>query len=284
MKIDEIEVGDKALVLATDADVDGFETEHWIKFPIGYREYVTQIGEGTLGTYVRVYPPWRIARELGEWRERIEQYWVWDEAGGALPKERAIESIVIADTIDGDEIVFHPCRPKQLFVLPRHGAAAIQIDGDFWAALDWLCTSGELTDPFDERDFEPFDSREEEVRASESPAKTGGAMGESLDDIVRLAKQWLKCHNVRKAAKKELERALKESVKTEADAEVLYEAIILDGIEHHNTGYEITWRVRDKASRLEIATISWQKDDHHQGSSYTPNKPNLSKLREMNST
>jgi hypothetical protein len=36
-----------------------------------------------------------------------------------LPKEWALESVILGDTVNGDELVFHPCKPKQWFVLPR---------------------------------------------------------------------------------------------------------------------------------------------------------------------
>jgi hypothetical protein len=70
------------LVLSSPAEVDAAEAQLGIRFPSGYREYVTQLGEGVLGgSYVRIYPPRRILsgdNNLAEWRRRIDQYWLWD--------------------------------------------------------------------------------------------------------------------------------------------------------------------------------------------------------------
>lgn len=56
----------KRLTKAAQADVDAVEAEYWFTFPAGYRDYVTSLGEGELGGFVRVYPPRRVARELSD--------------------------------------------------------------------------------------------------------------------------------------------------------------------------------------------------------------------------
>jgi hypothetical protein len=63
LKIKDVQVVGKPLVRATAADVDALASRLWITFPSGYREYVTRLGEGTLGgSFVRIYPPWRSRR------------------------------------------------------------------------------------------------------------------------------------------------------------------------------------------------------------------------------
>ena len=71
------------LVLSTPAEVDAAEAHLGIRFPTGYREYVTKLGEGVLGgSYIRIYPPHRIlggtSNNLLQWRQRISEYWFWD--------------------------------------------------------------------------------------------------------------------------------------------------------------------------------------------------------------
>jgi hypothetical protein len=64
------------LVLSTDSEIDHAEAALGIRFPSGYREYVTRFGEGLLGgSYVRVYPPRRILsgdNKFSEWRKRVD--------------------------------------------------------------------------------------------------------------------------------------------------------------------------------------------------------------------
>ena len=165
LNIDEIAIVGEPLILSTDEDVDDAESQLGISFPKGYREFVTTLGEGILGgCYIRVYPPKRILRGLNnvrEWRERIDEYWFWDDGREVLPKSKALECFIIGDTMDGDELIFHPSRPDRIFVLPRHYEHIPFVDGGLFTTLHWLCASGELTEAFDEREFEPFDSSKE---------------------------------------------------------------------------------------------------------------------------
>lgn len=148
------------LRLSSAHDVDEAEATLGIRFPAGYREYVTRFGEGVLGgSWIRIYPPQRILsgnNNHAEWRERIRQYWFWDEGREVLDQAAALECTLIGDTCDGDELIVHPSTPERIYVLPRH-SENIFIAGDgLPAALEWLCSSGELTEAFDERIFEPW--------------------------------------------------------------------------------------------------------------------------------
>ena len=70
------------------AEVDEAEARLGIRFPSGYREFVTRFGEGLLGSYIRIYPPRRILsgeNNLVEWRQRIDEYWFWDAFGHTRP-------------------------------------------------------------------------------------------------------------------------------------------------------------------------------------------------------
>jgi hypothetical protein len=152
------------LVLSTPAEVDAAESHLGIRFPTGYREYVTKFGEGVLGgSYIRIYPPHRIlggtSNNLLQWRQRISAYWFWDLGRDVLTKEEALQSVIIGDTLDGDELIVHPSKPERVFVLPRN-RHKIYVAGDgLPEAIEWLCSSGTLTEAFDERNFEPFDTR-----------------------------------------------------------------------------------------------------------------------------
>ncbi len=77
-------------VLSPSAEVDAAEAQLGIRFPSGYREYVTRFGEGVLGgSYVRIYPPRRILsgnNNVAEWRQRIDKYWFWDGGSNVLTK------------------------------------------------------------------------------------------------------------------------------------------------------------------------------------------------------
>jgi len=158
---ENISVIGSPLVLSTPAEVDAAEAHLGIRFPTGYREYVTKFGEGVLGgSYIRIYPPRRIlGGNLLQWRQRINEYWFWDLGRDVLTKEEALQSVKIGDTLDGDELIVHPSNPERVFILPRN-RHEIYVAGDGLSeAIEWLCSSGILTEAFDERNFEPFDTR-----------------------------------------------------------------------------------------------------------------------------
>jgi len=160
---DTIKTTGTPLILSSVAEVDAAEAKIGARFPLGYREYVTRFGEGVLGgSYVRIYPPRRILNGLNnleEWRARIEEYWFWEDGCEILTKEQALESVIVGDTVDGDELLFHPNNPDRLVVLPRNSESIFVAGDGLPEAIDWLCSSGTLTEAFAERDFEPFDSR-----------------------------------------------------------------------------------------------------------------------------
>ncbi|MDB5298581.1 MAG: hypothetical protein JWO87_244 [Phycisphaerales bacterium] len=279
MKIEDIQVNAKALVLATPADVDGLAARMWITFPAGYREYVTRLGEGVLGgCFVRIYPPWRIEKELIEWRRRINKYWLWDDDRELLPKERALECVIIGDTVNGDELVFHPGRPDRLFILPRDSERVFEAGTDLLAAIDWMCSSGELVEALEEREFEPFDSR---AQSAEEGERTGpiDPAGEALDDIVELGKAWARRHGTRNQARNELKTHTGKGKGTQ----LLYESFIVEGQFPHAPGYAIAWRIIDSASGLEVGVFRWHKSDESHGSSFEPNQINVAKLRDSSS-
>jgi hypothetical protein len=274
LNISDIRILKEPLVLATPAEVDALEARLWVTFPAGYRDYVTRLGEGVLGgSFVRVYPPWRIGRELGDWRRRIGKYWHWERSRELLPKERALECVIVGDTVNGDELVFHPARPNRLFVLPRDGKRALVAGSDLLAAVEWMCSSGELTKPFGERDFAPFDSRKEAREDQEG--EVADPDGESLDEIVTLAVEWAKRRNALKSAQK----SLREQAGKDKKTALLYQALVLEGKYPYEPGYLAVFRVEDKASGLEVGTFRWSKGEDSEGSEYSPNHANLAKLR-----
>jgi hypothetical protein len=274
LNIGDIRILKEPLVLASPAEVDALESKLWVTFPAGYREYVTRLGEGVLGgTFVRVYPPWRIDRELGDWRRRIDKNWFWESSRELLPKERALECIIVGDTVDGDELVFHPARNNQLFVLPRESKKAHLAGSDLLAAVEWICSSGKLTRPFAEREFEPFDSRKEARRDREE--EFSDPEGESLDEIVALAMVWANTRNALKSAQK----SLREQVGKDRKTTLIYQALVLEGKFPTPPGYLAEFRVQDKASGLEIGTFRWSMGEDSEGGEYSPNQANLAKLR-----
>ena len=210
---EKVSVVGAPLVLSPPAEVDTVEAQLGVHFPSGYREYVTQFGEGVLGgSYVRIYPPRRIlsgANNLVEWRRRIDQYWFWDGGSGVLTKEQVLEAVIIGDTLDGDELIVHPENPERIYLLPRQ-SEEIYVAGDgVPAAIEWLCTSGTLTEPFRERNFEPFNSEARQHGNTDDAGYTRPKIlgGSGHDDNV-----WPQSFTVFRGALREFERRIADHI------------------------------------------------------------------------
>lgn len=131
------------------------EADLGVIFPEGYERYIVGLGEAIYAGFVRIYPPARVRRELEEWRERVAQYFFWDASAELLHRSSVVESIVIGDTLDGDEIIFHPADSGVFYVLTRHQGVIHRITGHLDALLDWMCRSGVLMEPVETAWAEP---------------------------------------------------------------------------------------------------------------------------------
>ncbi|MEO6046523.1 MAG: SMI1/KNR4 family protein [Candidatus Kapaibacterium sp.] len=249
MKIEDVQIIEAPLVLATSEEVDALASQLWITFPEGYREYMTRLGEGILGLLVRIYPPWKVGNELVSWRRRINRYWFW---GDLLPKARAVECVVIGDTMGGDELIFHPSRPDRLFVLPHESEQILEVGNDLLSAIDWCCSSGELAEPFDERDFEPFNTRKK--NAENVTGLVDDADDESLDDIIELGNRWTERHG-----------AIELGLKDLRDQVGLDKSYVIDAHLPYARGYSAVWRVIHPISKAELGVFHWNMSDGTRG-------------------
>lgn len=143
------------LFLASEEETLACEKTLNIAFDEDYKEYVLVYGSGILGgTYVRIFLPETIILTLQEWRNRITEYWFWDEGKEVLTKDQVLKSVRIGDTFDGDEIILYE---GEYFVLPRYSEMIYKAGNTLEETITWLCSSGILTEAFPEREFEPFD-------------------------------------------------------------------------------------------------------------------------------
>lgn len=155
----KVEVVGGPLVLASDPEVDDLEARLGTTFPDGYREFVTRLGEGALNVLVRVYPPWRVLAELDVSRGSFSAYWLWESDDVPFGQDQAMESISIADTIDGDMVVFRPSDPARIIVLPRQDERLVARGPNLLETIEWICRGGTGSRTSRRRTFSPFDSR-----------------------------------------------------------------------------------------------------------------------------
>ncbi len=143
MTMEDVYVVSDKLRVTTDVDVVLAQTQLGTQFPNGYRDYVTTLGTGYCNDYIRVLLPAEVLSDLGEARERWAMFAPsrYKEGRDLLPLERMVESIMLLDTIDGDEAVFHPDAPNALYVLPRQDEQIYEIGHTLNDALTWLLSA-----------------------------------------------------------------------------------------------------------------------------------------------
>ena len=130
MNIDDVEIIGGPPVLATQADVDALEAKLWIRFPVGYREYVTRLGEGVLGgTMVRIYPPWRIEKDLSRWRAHQEILVLGSRQGSCCPRSEPWNVSSLATRSTAMSSSFTRGRPDCLFILPHESWENVLVPG-----------------------------------------------------------------------------------------------------------------------------------------------------------
>ncbi|GAA1573511.1 SMI1/KNR4 family protein [Kribbella karoonensis] len=163
----------------SDAEVDAAEAALGLPLPRGYREMMTELGDGEVSGVLRAYAPDRIAGEQAFYQELIDTAWFFEN----LEREYARECVVLADTGDGDQLIFHP-EHDQLHVLPRDDERTHPVGNDLWQAVAWFQTSGVLMRPHPFRYFEPF----------VGPVEAANGTGEDQDRI-QAAIEALDLHN-----------------------------------------------------------------------------------------
>ncbi len=146
MTLEEIYIVSNRLRVTIDADIVVAQAQLGAHFPNGYRDYVTTLGAGYCNDYIRVLLPADILSDLEEARERWAMFAPSRYKGGrdSLPLERMVESIMLLDTIDGDEVVFHPDEPNTFYVLPRQDEQIYEIGHTLNDALAWLLSADVL--------------------------------------------------------------------------------------------------------------------------------------------
>ena len=149
------------LITASESDVNRLEEILNTQLPSGYREFATLLGRGEYCNFIRVDTPDEIEKEWKNRQEFLNEYFFWEMGEQVLSKEKIVESIQIASTIDGDVIIFHPSNSGRLYVLPRNGDMLYEIGSNLYEAIDWLCVShstetGHVGETHERRYFVPY--------------------------------------------------------------------------------------------------------------------------------
>lgn len=124
-------------------------------FPLGYKEYITELGTGLFCDYFYVYPPQKVLEDFALYQKTFQEYYhLWSESHSLITKEDIGKLIVFAHTDEMDKVAFHSKDPTRVFVVPYSYEVINDVGSNLYEALDWVY---ELGVP-DDSDFRWFDS------------------------------------------------------------------------------------------------------------------------------
>lgn len=133
------------LEVVSHEHVDAAERLTGAPFPADYREFVTTLGDGQYNAgYIYVLMPRSILAQYEELRRTWHEHAHFWQDSELLSAEELGQAIVLARTVDGDELVFHARKPGALYVLPRHGDEIYLAGEGLKDALEWVENSGVL--------------------------------------------------------------------------------------------------------------------------------------------
>jgi hypothetical protein len=113
---------DDNLDLIAPEVLDGVERTMGCSLPADYRAIMGTFGVGTYCGFIYFWHPSEIPQRT-EYSRRIwieHSQFFWPQSDSVLSLDLALQSFVLAITLDGDEIIFCPPAQNSLFVLPRH--------------------------------------------------------------------------------------------------------------------------------------------------------------------
>jgi SMI1 / KNR4 family (SUKH-1) len=177
--LDDMYVVTDRLETASATDVTRAEHELGCRFPTGYAEYVQRLGRGSLNDLVRVMLPGQITAELGDWQERMNQHWFWDDPESDTDQNQVLGAVPVADTEVGDDLCVHPDDPDTAIVLPRDSDRSYAVGPGLDGAIEWVFSSGVLHPPGGPSAFESHVGRKNvrhESQGSADPASARDAL------------------------------------------------------------------------------------------------------------
>lgn len=123
------------------SEIDRLESHFGFAMPLGYKDWMTQLGIGMYCDEFVIYEPKRILkwheqeairrsnRAKYEYPER--DHWIYEGSEHILNEAQVEDCIVIGASLGGDQIVIFPPRPDKLYILPRHSNEILEIAADF---------------------------------------------------------------------------------------------------------------------------------------------------------
>jgi hypothetical protein len=147
MIFDEVQVISTHIQPIPLSEVERVEHLLGVQLPEGYIAFITRFGVGRYCDLFRIYAPNQILEEYTKHRDfwkvwyytdtEGKQHWFFEGSEALLNESQLQESIIVGDSVDGDELVFYPAQPDRIYVLPRHSDRISWVKADFSDLHHW---------------------------------------------------------------------------------------------------------------------------------------------------
>ena len=129
----------------TEGDLEALARKYDTELPPGYRDFMERFGPGTYCKVLYVSSP----LDAIEQTEQVRKHGAFTAHAGFWPNfadlasiEDAERLVVLATSMDGDELAFVAGEPERLYVFPRHRNEVDSVGPSFVHALGWFSHSG----------------------------------------------------------------------------------------------------------------------------------------------
>jgi hypothetical protein len=156
---EDVYLVDTQLSLINPTAILDAENKLSVTLPRGYHSFLTTLGHGTFCDQVYVFLPSEIEEKTMELRKTLRDYFFWDRGINVLGKSQIEQSLLIARSLDGDELIYHPDSEHGVYVLPRHDDNIYWLSPDFDDPVEWHADSGSPMPEPPFRYFEPAQAR-----------------------------------------------------------------------------------------------------------------------------
>jgi hypothetical protein len=134
-------------------EIDIAERKLGSKLPPTFTRFLLKYGEGSISGYIRPNSPRTIPKESKKCAEYIDDSYLEKLD---ISRDYARQLVMVADTIDGDMVFFHPEAVTTYLLFPRHHLEAFRINGTFDQLLTWIGEKGVIVQKFGGYYFQPW--------------------------------------------------------------------------------------------------------------------------------
>jgi hypothetical protein len=121
-------------------EIDTVERELGIVMPAGYRAFMKRYGEAFYADLFEIWAPSRVRQQLTGQRDLLRfgvENGFYEGSADTLAPSSLPAGVPIGVSADGDELLVHPTRPGELFILPRDSARIGRLAPDFSDLHSW---------------------------------------------------------------------------------------------------------------------------------------------------